>query len=229
MRLRLAVTAVIIATMLGLGRGALAQGEAQPMYAVSYIEVAPNFAAKARQLISAYSAEARKASGAVQIEALQRIGYANHFALIEQWQSQKSKDNYAAADAALAFGKALAPMRSAAYDERGYAPLSVGRSVPAPSSAVAILTHVDVIPTAKDAGSAKVKEFADQSRGKKGNLRFDVLVQASRANHMTVVEFWDSQADKEAEVSTAAARSFREDLYPISGSLYDERAYKLLR
>jgi quinol monooxygenase YgiN len=228
MRLHLAVTAIIVATMLGVG-GALAQGDAQPVYAVSYIEVAPNFAAKARQLISAYSAEARKASGAIQIEALQRIGYANHFALIEQWQSQKSKDNFAAADAAVAFGKALAPMRSAAYDERGYAPLSVGRSLPATSSAVAILTHVDVIPTAKDAGTAKVKEFADRSRGEKGNLRFDALVQSSRANHMTVVEVWDSQADKEAEVSSAAARSFREDLYPMSGSLYDERAYRLLR
>jgi quinol monooxygenase YgiN len=229
MRLRLAVAAVIIANLLGLDRGALAQGDAPPVYAVSYIEVAPNFATKARQLISAYGAEARKASGAVQIEALQRIGYANHFALIEQWQSQKAKDNYAAADAAMAFGKALAPMRSAAYDERGCAPLSVGRSLPATSSAVAILTHVDVIPTAKDAGSAKVKEFADQSRGKMGNLRFDALVQTSRANHMTIVEFWNSQADKEAEVSTAAARSFREDLYPMSGSLYDERAYKLLQ
>jgi quinol monooxygenase YgiN len=229
MRLCFAVTAVIVATMSGLGHGALAQGDAPPVYAVSYIEVAPNFAAKARQLVAAYGAEARKAPGAIEIVALQRIGYASHFALIEQWQSQKSKDSFAATDAALAFGKALAPMRSAAFDERGYAPLSVGRSLPAPSGAVAFLTHVDVIPTAKDAGTAKVKEFADRSRGKTGNLRFDVVVQASRANHMTVVEVWDSQADKDAEVSGAAARSFREDLYPMSGSLYDERAYKLLR
>jgi quinol monooxygenase YgiN len=227
MRLHFAATAIIIATL--LGHAALAQDGVSPVYAITYLEVAPNSAAEARQLILTYSADARKASGAVQIEALQRIGYASHFALIEQWQSQKSRDDYAAADAAMAFGKALAPMRSAAYDERGYAPLSVGPSLPAPSGAVAILTHVDVIPTAKDAGSAKVKEFADRSRGKMGNLRFDVLVQTSRANHMTVVEVWNSQADKDAEVSTAAARSFREDLHPMSGSLYDERAYKLLR
>ena len=227
MRLHFATTAIIMASL--LGHAALAQESVQPAYAITYIEVAPNSVAEARQLILTYSADARKASGAVQIDALQRIGYASHFALIEQWQSQKSKDAYAAGAATKAFREALAPLRIAAYDERLYAPLAVGPALPATSDTVAILTHVDVIPTAKDAGAVKVKEFADQSRGKTGNLRFDALVQTSRANHMTVIEFWDTQASKEAHISTAAARSYREDLYPISGSLYDERAYKLLR
>jgi quinol monooxygenase YgiN len=226
MRLHFAATAIIMASLLG---AALAQDGVQPVYAITYIEVAPNAAAQARQLILTYSAAARKASGAVAIDALQRIGYASHFALIEQWQSQKSKDDFAAADAATAFRKALAPLQSAAFDERGYTPLAVGPSQPATPDTVAILTHVDVIPTAKDAGAAKVKEFAGQSRGKMGNLRFDALVQSSRANHMTVVEFWTTPADQEAHISTAAARSFREDLYPMSGSLYDERAYRLVR
>jgi quinol monooxygenase YgiN len=226
MRLHFAATAFMIASL--LGHAALAQDGVQPIYAITYIEVAPKSAAEARQLILTYSADARKASGAVQIDALQRIGYASHFALIEQWQSQKSKDAYAATAATTTFREALAPLRIAAYDERIYAPLAVGSSLPATSDTVAILTHVDVIPTAKDAGAAKVKEFADQSRGKMGNLRFDALVQTSRANHMTVIEFWDTQAGKEAHISMPAARSFRQDLYPISGSLYDERAYKLL-
>jgi quinol monooxygenase YgiN len=227
MRLHLAATAIIIATL--LGQAALAQDGVLPVYAITYLEVAPSSVAEARQLILTYSADAQKASGAVQIETLQRIGYASHFALIEQWQSQKSKDDYAAGAATATFRKALAPLRVAAYDERIYAPLAVGPASAPTSDTVAILTHVDVIPTAKDAGAAKVKEFADQSRGKMGNLRFDALVQTSRANHMTVIEFWDTQAAKEAHISTAAARSYRGDLYPISGSLYDERAYKPLR
>jgi quinol monooxygenase YgiN len=227
MRMHLAATAFIIASL--FGHAALAQDGVLPVYAITYLEVAPSSAAEARQLILTYSADARNASGAVQIEALQRIGYASHFALIEQWQSQKSKDDYAASAATAAFRKALAPLRVAAYDERIYAPLSVGPARARTSDTVAVLTHVDVIPTAKDAGAAKVKEFADQSRDKMGNLRFDALVQTTRANHMTVIEFWDAQASKEAHISTAAARSYREDLYPISGSLYDERAYKPLR
>jgi quinol monooxygenase YgiN len=226
MRLHFAATVIIMASLLG---AALAQDGVQSVYAITYIEVAPTVAAQARQLILTYSASARKAAGAVEIDALQRIGYPGHFALIEQWQSQKSKDDYAAADAATAYRKALAPLRSAAYDERVYAPLSVGASLPVTPDTVAILTHVDVIPTAKDAGVAQVKQFADQSRGKMGNLRFDALVQTSRANHMTLVEFWKTAADQQAHISTAATRSFRENLYPISGSLYDERAYRLLR
>jgi quinol monooxygenase YgiN len=227
MRLQIAATAIMMAGLLG---AALAQdGVSPPVFAVTYIEVAPGVASQARQLILTYSAAARKASGAVAIDAMQRIGYAGHFALIEQWQSQKSKDDYAAADAATAFRKVLAPLQSAAYDERAYAPLSVGPSLPAIPDTVAILTHVDVIPTGKDAGAARVREFVAQSRGNSGNLRFDALVQSSRANHMTVVEFWNTPADQQAHISTAATRSFREDLYPISGSLYDERAYRLVR
>ena len=73
----------------------------------------------------------------------------------------------------------------------------------------------------KDAGVAKVREFADQSRGSDGNLRFDVLTQASRPNHLTVVESWSNAAAKEANVSSSLARTFRQSLMPMSGSLYD--------
>lgn len=231
----LAACAVIIASLLASGRAApaqdaaRAQDDAQPVYVVTYIEVAPSFVTEARQLILTYSSDARQAPGAVQVDALARSGYSHHFALVEQWQSQKSRDVYAATDAAAKFRGALDPLRSAGYDERIYAPLAVGRSLPATSDPVVLLTHVDLIPTAKDAGIARVKGFAEQTRGKMGNLRFDVLVQASRPNHLTTIEVWDSAADQEAEISTAAARSFREDLLPMSGSLYDERAYRLLR
>jgi hypothetical protein len=51
----------------------------------------------------------------------------------------------------------------------------------------------------------------------------------SRKNHLTIVESWDSLSAKHAWISTPAARSFREELQPMSGSLYDERAYMLLR
>jgi quinol monooxygenase YgiN len=235
MRLPFAAFAVIVASLLGHGRAALAQDTAlgqddvQPVYVVTYIEVVPRFVTEARQLILTGSSEARQAPGAVQVDALQRIGYSHHFALVEQWQSKKSRDEYAATDAVAKFRKALGPLQSAGYDERIYTPLSVGPSLPATSDPVVILTHVDVLPTAVDAGTASLKGLAEQSRGKMGNLRFDVLVQASRPNHMTIIEAWDSPADKVAEISTPAARSFREDLLPMSGSPYDERAYRLLR
>jgi len=220
---------VIMAGLLSLGQAALAQDAAQPVYIVTYMEVAPNSASDARQLILAYANEARKASGAVQVDALQRISDPGHFALIEQWQSQGAKQAFAATDPVTKFRAGLNPLQSAAYDERIHAALSVGPSTPASGDPVVILTHVDVVPTQVEPGTAKVKSFVEQGRSAKGNRRFDDVVQLTRKNHFTVIESWDSLADKNAWISTKTARAFREELQPMSGALYDERAYKLLR
>jgi hypothetical protein len=76
-----------MAGLLGNGRAASAQDTAQPVYLITYIEIAPDSSLAARQLILAHSIDARKAPGAAQIDALQRIDYPNHFALVEHWQS----------------------------------------------------------------------------------------------------------------------------------------------
>jgi len=220
---------VMMAGLLSLGQVALAQDAAQPIYIVTYMEVAPNAASEARQLILAYANEARKASGAVQVDALQRISDPGHFALIEQWQSQGVKQAFAATDPVTKFRAGLNPLQSAAYDERIHAALSVGPSTPASGDPVVILTHVDVVPTQVEPGTAKVKSFVEQGRSAKGNRRFDDVVQLTRKNHFTVIESWDSLADKNAWISTKTARAFREELQPMSGALYDERAYRLLR
>jgi quinol monooxygenase YgiN len=221
-----------VLTMAGLcsaGSAALAQDAAQPVYIVTYMEVAPSSASEARQLILAYANEARKASGAAQIDALQRISDPGHFALIEQWQTQAAKQAFAASDPVTKFRAGLNPLQSAAYDERIHSALSVGPSAPASGDPVVILTHVDVVPTQVEPGTAKVKSFVEQGRTAKGNRRFDDVVQLTRKNHFTVVESWDSLADKNAWISSKTARAFREELQPMSGALYDERAYKLVR
>jgi quinol monooxygenase YgiN len=222
-------TVVIMAGLLSLGQTALAQDAAQPVYIVTYTEVAPSASSEAGKLIFAYASEARKASGAVQVDALQRISDPGHFALIEQWQSLGAKQAFAATDPATKFRAALNPLQSAAYDERIHSALSVGPSTPASGEPVVILTHVDVVPTQVEPGTAKVKSFVEEGRSAKGNRRFDDVVQLTRKNHFTVIESWDSLSDKNAWISTKTARAFREELQPMSGALYDERAYKLLR
>jgi quinol monooxygenase YgiN len=199
--------------------------EQQPIYVVAHLEVSTSSVSEARTLVMAYSADAAKAPGALRIDAFERIGYPNHYALVEQWRSPSAKQAYASTDAVSKFRAALGPLQSAAYDERIHTPLSVGPALPAAAEAVVILTHVDIIPTMASAGVAKVKQFAELGRAAPGNRRFDALIQASRQNHMTIVESWDAAADKNSWISTAAARSFREDVQPISGGLYDERAF----
>jgi quinol monooxygenase YgiN len=227
-------TVTIMATLFGHGLAVLAQDTAQnttaqSVYVITYIEVTPASTSAARQLIFDHSIDARKAAGAVQVDALQRLDYPHHFALVEQWQSQSAQQAYALSDAAAKFRNALGPLQSAAYDERIHSVLSVGPSMLPSTDAVMFVTHVDVVPTAVAAGTGSVKTFVEQGRGASGNRRFDAWTQTSRQNHMTVVETWDAMADKNAWISTATAKSFREGLHPMSGALYDERAYKLLR
>jgi len=120
-------------------------------------------------------------------------------------------------------------LQSAPYDERIHAAFSVGPMMPTSGDPVVIMTHVDIIPTQVEPGTAKVKSFVEQGRGSAGNRRFDDLIQSSRKNHFTIVESWDTPADKSNWISSPAARAFRQELQPMSGGLYDERAYRLLR
>lgn len=201
----------------------------QPVTVVTYTEVAPAKADEARKLILRYAEAARKADGAVQIDVGQRVSDPGHFALVEQWKSLAAKQAFAATDTVTKYRAALDPFRSAAYDERIHNALSVGPSKPAPKGAILVLTHVDVVPTQVEPGTAKVKAFVEEGRSAAGNLRFDDNVQANRKNHFTVVEAWKSQNEKNAWISSKTVRTFREELQPMGGALYDERVFRILQ
>jgi quinol monooxygenase YgiN len=221
-----------VMTMAGLlahGSAALAQDAAQPVYIVTYVEIAPNSVAEAKKLILGYVAAAKKAPGAVQIEPLVRISDPNQFGLIELWKSSAEKQAFAATDPVVKYRAALLPLQSAAYDERIHVAFSVGPTTPLSGDPVVIMTHVDIVPTQVEPGTAMVKAFVEQGRGTKGNRRFDDLLQANRKNHFTIVEAWDKAADKSIWIATPVTRTFRQQLQTISGGLYDERAFKLLR
>jgi quinol monooxygenase YgiN len=228
MRMRFAAGAISIAALACTSLSCFAQSTDQPTYVVTYIEAAPKAATEARELIVARCAGVRKAAGLTRIEAFARTGYASQLAILEQWQSAKAREDYVATDDAKNFLARLSPLMVAGYDERIHIPLTVGASKPPTPDTVVALTHVDLIPTFKDAGIPKVKEFAEQSRATRGNLRFDVLTQVSRPNHMTVVESWSTMAAKDAHIAEPFVKSFRESLMPMSGSLYDERVYSPL-
>jgi len=106
----------------------------------------------------------------------------------------------------------------------------VGTASNAPAEAVYVVTHVDVIPT----GLPKAREFlsaqVEGSRKENGNVRFDVL-QGARMNHFTVVEGWRDERAREAHISAAHSRTYREGLREtaVDGAPYDERLYRLVQ
>jgi quinol monooxygenase YgiN len=121
-----------------------------------------------------------------------------------------------------------------------------------------VITHVDIIPPEQFApckrqvnesgpcGNDMVKKLVADSRKHKGMIRFDALTQANRPNHMKIVEMWTNAGTQGAHTTSTEVKHFRDSLSgmapgggvpadplflpnPLTGSLYDERLYRLIR
>jgi quinol monooxygenase YgiN len=184
------------------------------IYTVTYIEVARN--------------AGRKDDGNFGLEVLQRIEYANQFAVLSAWVDQKAFEAHWAQAHSKTMQEKIAAISAAPSDTRQHQALSVA---PAKSGRDALfaVTHVDVIPPQKDNGAAALKQLAEDSRQHFGNLEFDVWQQTNRPNHFTVVEAWGSRGALNVHVMQKETREFRIKLAPMSGALYDKRLYKVLR
>ena len=119
----------------------------------------------------------------------------------------------------------------AGWDERPHGGLDVGQAdaaAGAKDATVFTVTHVDFIPPKKDDGIAALKATADPSRQESGNLRYDILQQTSRPNHLTLVEAWRDQRALEAHEAAAHTARFRDISTPMSGALFDQRLYRAI-
>jgi quinol monooxygenase YgiN len=198
-------------------------------YIVTYIEVAAGSQQQASTLIKQFGETSRKETGSLRFDTLHRLGRPQHFAILEAWKDKAAADAHAGADQTKQFRDALKPLLTAPYDERPHGVLSAAApAVSAGSRAVFVITHVDIIPPKKDEGIAATTALAEPGRKERGNLRFEVLQQASRPNHMTLVEAWRSRRAQQAHAATDAMKAYRDKLLPMSGSLYDERLYRAI-
>jgi quinol monooxygenase YgiN len=202
-------------------------------YVVTYIETMPSAEKQAVQLIDRYSAAGRQATGNLRFEALQRIDRPNHFAFVSAWKDQKAAEAYAASDGTKQFREKLQPLLSAPVDERPHSGLEVpptdvvGSIAPARKAkgAVYAVTHVDLIPPKKDDGIAALKQVTAPSRTEPGSVRYEVLQQNSRPNHLTLVEIWRNHKALETHEVAEHTRKLRDTLLPMGGALYDQRLY----
>lgn len=194
------------------------------MFVVTYFEVGAASTNQTAGLLHGFAAATRKENGNLGFEALHEIGPAGHFAMIEAWRDQAAADAHAAA--AKALSDKLQTSLASPFDTRPCAGLDIGPP-PAPltSGAGYVLTHVDVIPTYKDQTIDLLHQLAAASRQERGVLRFDVIQQPNRANHLFLVEAWADANAHNAHVMAPATRDFRSTLQPFQGALYDERVY----
>ena len=196
------------------------------IYSVVYVEVMPPSRADGVALVERYRDATRQEEGNLRAEVLTRVGQPHQFVILEVWKDQATFDAHGKSPALAELRQKLDAIRTAPLDERVHAGVSVGPLGPG-GNAVYVVTHVDVVPPRKDDGLAALKDLADAARTEPGNVRFEVLQQTSRPNHFTVVEIWKDAKAAEAHAMTEPTRRFRDRLAPMSGSLYDERVYKL--
>jgi quinol monooxygenase YgiN len=211
----------------GMSVGAQAQETA--VYVVSYVELMPARVTEGVALLKAFGAASRQEDGNLQLTVLHERGYPNRFAVLEMWRDQAAFAAHGKAAATLRFRANLAPLRVSPYDERAYAALFVAAPAPPPSAkGLWVLTHVDVVPPRKDDTVALLGPLAVESRKDNGNLRFDIIQQADRANHFTIVEQWRDATTRTAHASATHTRQFRDWLGPMAGALYDARLYEAI-
>lgn len=225
-----AVMWVLALTAVG-GSQAQTEPPPGPAYLVTYIEVAPGASGKALNLLRAVRSASRKADGAVRIDTYQRRERPHHFAMIETWKDAASRDANLAAAHTKKFRDAMQPLLIAGWDERPHVGLDVGpanAAAGAKGPTVFTVTHVDFIPPRKDDGIAALKAIAEPSRQEPGNLRYDILQQANRPNHLTLVEGWRDHKALEAHEVAAHTAKFRDVSTPMSGALFDQRLYRVI-
>ncbi len=206
-----------------------AQASDGPRYVATYLDVLPTAANEGAALVRAFRDASRNEAGNLRLEAAQRIGEPHQFVILEAWQDQTSLEAHAKAAHTVAFRDKLKPIEDAPPDDRVNAVLSVG-GVPAElgGSAILAVAHVDVVPPQREGAAALLKQLAEDSRKEDGNLRFEALIQVSRANHFTVIAAWRDPRAAEAHAMNPKTRAFRNALAPMAGALYDERFYKAL-
>ena len=232
-----------------------------PMWIVTYIEVAFDEVDQAKHLLADHVAASRGEPGNQYFEAVQRIGRQNHFVVMEAWADPQARAAHAAADHTIALRHAIQPILYSPYDERVHLSLEAidPESIPAGNAeTIYAITHLDFSPPEQFApcsrrldpsgpcGNDLVIGIAKDSRSHAGNMRFDVLTQANRLNHMKVVEMWEDLQALEEHQLHADKKNFRDAIVGIEegsgvhpdpqftmtrliGALWDERLYRLVR
>jgi quinol monooxygenase YgiN len=204
---------------------------AGPVYIITYFEVGTAAAGKTVGELQQFAMATRKEDGNAGFLALEELARPTRFAIVEVWRDKAALDAHGAAVGALR--DRLQRFFTSPFDIRLNAGLSVaGPAVggePRTLKPVYVLTHVDVFPAGKDQTIELLKQLAEASRKEAGNLRFDVLQQDGRANHLPLVEAWRDGDAQRAHAMAEHTRAFRAKLVPLQGALYDERLYAPIR
>src|SRR5438477_8346469 len=90
------------------------------------------------------------------------------------------------------------------------------------------VAYVDVMPAARAAAVAALKQYRDTSRKDEGYVRIEFFEQVGRPGHFNIIETFANQKAYDTHAAAAHTKQFRSKLDAIRLSDYDQRPYKTL-
>ena len=228
-RIRAATSQLLAAVLLvAIACGGTARAQSDAIYRVTYCEVAPGEHASATALLAATREAGQRAAGNLRFDLLRESGRPNRFVLVEAWQDQAALDGNDKAPGTTELRGKLEAIQAAPCDPRLLGAMRAwDAKSKSPLGTVYVVTHVDVTPPFADEAASLLGAMFDSTTKESGNLGYDVLRQANRKNHFTVIETWADMNAFDAHVMAAHTRDFRAKLSPMIGALYDERIYAM--
>ena len=97
-----------------------ATGNSTAVQVVTHVDTIPGGQADAPALLRRLAQASRMERGCLRFDVLQHSMRANHFTVIEAWQSQKAIDTHAEAAHTKKYRDGLAPIAGSPLDERIY-------------------------------------------------------------------------------------------------------------
>ncbi|HEX4999338.1 MAG TPA: antibiotic biosynthesis monooxygenase [Terriglobia bacterium] len=195
------------------------------IHVVTYIEVVTRSTSEAGTLLEVYRKNSSRAPGLLGGGTLRENHRQNRFAVIETWDEEAAflANESSAPTAELRFR--LKEMELAPQDQRVHQTFSVA-APKAETSALLVVTHVDVPPPRREETEVLLRRLAEESRRDPGNTVYDIFQQnAPRANHFTLVAGWTSPEAFALHEAQPHTRLIRASLGPMLGAPYDDRLY----
>jgi quinol monooxygenase YgiN len=214
-----------------LGNAATAQTPADPVYAVTYLDVSANWLVQGIGLLKQYREQSAHQAGNLEFAVWQETARPNRFAIIEGWKDQAAFAAHEKSAETSLFLFTLEAIRNSPPNQHVLQNFAnaTARATPA-TGAVYLVEHIDFQPPANAGALPKVRALAEASQKEEGVARYDIYQEpVPHANHYSVVAVWATRNAYDAHEAAASTREYRAaTVMPAHANLYDERLYNPL-
>lgn len=209
---------------------------AEPVFAVTHIDVGVDAVAQGVELIKKFRDASRREDANLEFTVLQEVSRPNRLAIMEGWRDKAAFDAHDKGAAKTEFEGALKAIRNSPLDRKMLQPFANGEAKPLAAGALYLLEHVDFLggdPSIATAAAPLVATFADASKKEAAVLRYDVYrMPTPRINHYEVVAAWPDGKAFDAHETSGHTLAFRNASAQGSktwrANMYDQRLYKAL-